>query len=160
MPAIVSEWLNILLRWTHLIAAIMWVGDSFLFMWMDSHLEEPSRPREGDVSGELWMVHSGGFYDVVKKQLEPSQLPKTLHWFKWQNFSTWASGIFLLLVVYYLGDSALLVDAGAGLGRGAAIGKASTGAELVGVVFAAAGAAYQPCAVLKMPTAWVSRSAC
>lgn len=111
MPAIVSEWLNILLRWTHLIAAIMWVGDSFLFMWMDSHLEEPSRPREGDVSGELWMVHSGGFYELVKrKTLAPGELPKTLHWFKWQSYTTWLSGAALLAVVYWFGGHAWLLD--------------------------------------------------
>lgn len=117
----VHELLDLAIRWTHLIAGIMWIGNSMLFNWLDRNLERPADAPPG-FEGRIWMVHSGGFYDVVKKQLEPSQLPKTLHWFKWQNFSTWASGIFLLLVVYYLGDSALLVDAGAGLGRGAAIG--------------------------------------
>ncbi|MFO0574498.1 MAG: urate hydroxylase PuuD [Polyangia bacterium] len=117
----VHELLDLVIRWTHLIAGIMWIGNSMLFNWLDRNLERPPDAAPG-FEGRIWMVHSGGFYDVVKKQLEPSQLPKTLHWFKWQNFSTWASGIFLLLVVYYLGDSALLVDAGAGLGRGAAIG--------------------------------------
>lgn len=114
------ELLDLVIRWTHLIAGIMWIGNSMLFNWLDRNLERPPDSPAG-FEGRIWMVHSGGFYDVVKKQLEPAQLPKTLHWFKWQNFSTWASGIFLLLVVYYLGDSALLVDAGSGLGRGTAI---------------------------------------
>ncbi|MFN8588863.1 MAG: urate hydroxylase PuuD [Candidatus Eisenbacteria bacterium] len=111
MPAMLSEWLNILLRWTHLIAAIMWVGDSFLFMWMDSHLEKPSRPRDGDVAGELWMVHSGGFYEMVKRRtLAPGELPENLHWFKWQSYTTWLSGFALLVVVYWIGGHAFLLD--------------------------------------------------
>ncbi|MCC6651259.1 MAG: urate hydroxylase PuuD [Candidatus Eisenbacteria bacterium] len=111
MPAIVSEWLNILLRWTHIIAAIMWVGDSFLFMWMDRHLEKPSRPRDGDVTGELWMVHSGGFYEVVKRRtLSVGEIPERLHWFKWQAYTTWLSGIALLAVVYWFGGAVYLVD--------------------------------------------------
>ena len=123
MP-ILSDWLNLLLRWTHAIAAIMWIGDSFLFMWMDRSLRPPTRPREGAVSGELWMVHSGGFYEVVKRRyLAPNELPASLHWFKWQAYTTWLSGLFLLVVVYYLGGSAFLVDpAVSSLSRGTAIG--------------------------------------
>lgn len=110
MNAVWSEWLNILLRWTHVVAAIMWVGDSFLFMWMDSHLEKPSRPRE-DVAGELWMVHSGGYYELVKRRvLSPSEVPAKLHAFKWQAYTTWLSGFSLLAVVYWFGGAAFLVD--------------------------------------------------
>jgi uncharacterized membrane protein len=61
MPTFALDWLNLLVRWLHVIAAIMWIGDSFLFMWMDSSLVPPSQPRPGAVAGELWMVHSGGF---------------------------------------------------------------------------------------------------
>lgn len=105
------EWLHLALRWTHVIAAIMWIGDSFLFMWMDSSLVPPSRPREGAVAGELWMVHSGGFYEVVKRRsLAPHEMPKSLHWFKWQAYGTWISGFFLLGIVYYFGGGVFLVD--------------------------------------------------
>lgn len=111
MPPILGEWLNLLLRWTHVIAAIMWVGDSFLFMWMDSSLEPPSRPRDGAVTGELWMAHSGGFYELVKRRsLAPNELPGTLHTFKWQAYTTWLSGAALLAVVYWFGGEAFLVD--------------------------------------------------
>jgi uncharacterized membrane protein len=111
MPAVVVEWLQLLLRWTHVIAGIMWIGDSFLFMWMDRSLEPPSRPREGDVAGELWMVHSGGFYEVVKRRtLAPGGMPARLHWFKWQAYTTWLSGFALLVVVYWLGGAAFMVD--------------------------------------------------
>ena len=116
------EWLGALARWVHVIAAIMWVGDSFLFMWMDSSLEQPRKPREGNVAGEMWMVHSGGFYEVVKRRsLTPAELPKNLHWFMWQAYSTWISGAFLLAVVYWLGGGALLVDSGSRLTHGAAV---------------------------------------
>ena len=111
MPALALEWLNLALRWAHVIAAIMWIGDSFLFMWLDSSLAPPSRKREGAVAGELWMVHSGGFYEVVKRRyLAPAELPPRLHWFKWEAYTTWISGFFLLGVVYYFGGGLFLLD--------------------------------------------------
>jgi len=124
MPSIAIEWLDLALRWVHVIAGIMWIGDSFLFMWLDSNLSPPSRPRDGAVAGELWMVHSGGFYEVVKRRvLAPSEMPQTLYWFKWQAYTTWLSGLLLLGVVYYLGGGVYLVDGAArGVGLGAAIG--------------------------------------
>jgi uncharacterized membrane protein len=112
MPPLVAEWLNLVIRWTHAIAAIMWIGDSFLFMWMDRSLEPPRGERKGAVAGELWMVHSGGFYEVVKRRhLDRAEMPDTLHWFKWEAYTTWISGFLLLAVVYYLGGAAYLVDA-------------------------------------------------
>jgi uncharacterized membrane protein len=91
------------------IAGIMWVGNSMLFNWLDRNLEKAA--SLGRLSqGKIFMVHSGAFYDVEKKLLAPGELPETLHWFKWQNFSTWATGIGLLVVVYYLNGAAYLVD--------------------------------------------------
>lgn len=117
VPPLLLEWLGAIARTVHVLAAIMWIGDSFLFMWMDANLERPRKPREGDVQGELWMVHSGGFYEVVKRRsLRPEELPPNLYWFKWQAYSTWISGVFLLAVVYWFGDRALLVDSGSRLG--------------------------------------------
>jgi uncharacterized membrane protein len=111
MPTLALEWLNLAARWIHVIAAIMWIGDSFLFMWMDRALVPPSRPREGAVVGELWMVHSGGFYEVVKRKvLGPGEMPKTLHWFMWEAYATWISGFFLLGIVYYVSGGVYLVD--------------------------------------------------
>lgn len=109
MPAFTQEWLNLFVRWVHVIAAIMWIGDSFLFMWMDSHLSKPTTPREGDVVGELWMTHSGGFYEVVKRK-SLGALPPTLYWFKWESYTTWMSGFLLLVIVYHLNGASLLVD--------------------------------------------------
>lgn len=121
MSPVVQEWLNLVVRWAHVIAAIMWIGDSFLFMWLDSQLRKPDRPLEGEVVGELWMAHSGGFYEVVKRK-SLDKLPPQLHWFKWESYSTWISGFLLLIIVYYLGDRAMLTDASSPLSHLEAVG--------------------------------------
>jgi uncharacterized membrane protein len=134
MAAPLLDWLHLALRWIHVLAAILWIGDSFLFMWMDRALTPPTRPREGAVTGELWMVHSGGFYEVVKrKYLAPNEVPEHLHWFMWEAYTTWISGIFLLGVVYYFGGGVFLTDrAVSPIGPGAAV-AASLGLLVVGV---------------------------
>ncbi len=109
MDAHLQEWLHLLLRWFHIVAGIMWIGDSFLFMWLDRTLRPPDPPREG-VAGELYMVHGGGYYQVEKRMFRPGHMPPLLHWFKWEATLTFASGFFLLVVVYYLGGAILLVD--------------------------------------------------
>ena len=106
------ELLDLVARWVHVVAGIMWVGNSLLFNWLDRNL----RPRgDPDVYGDIWLLHSGGFYIVEKNKGErlPSgarRLPEPLHWFKWQAYTTWISGAALLVIVYYLGGRALLVD--------------------------------------------------
>jgi uncharacterized membrane protein len=103
------ELLDLVIRWVHLIAGIMWVGNSMLFNWLDRNLEKSA--ELGRLSqGKIFMVHSGAFYDVEKKLLEPDGLPKTLHWFKWQNGITWMSGIALMIVVYYMHGASFLLD--------------------------------------------------
>lgn len=132
MDAIWLEWLNLLLRWAHVVAAIMWIGDSFLFMWLDSSLSAPTRPREGAVAGEIWMMHSGGFYEVVKRRyLRPEDMPPQLFAFKWQAYSTWISGFLLFSVVYWLGGKAYLLERGVGLTHAGAVGI-SAGLLLIG----------------------------
>src|SRR5574341_345555 len=117
----VADWLNLAIRWIHLIAGIAWIGSSFYFIWLDSHLEAPA-PGKANVEGELWMVHSGGFYQVEKRRIGPGQMPRTLHWFKWEAAITWISGFALLTLVYYLSAGAYLLDpAVSGLGVGTAI---------------------------------------
>jgi len=109
LDAHLREILDLIVRWVHVIAGIMWIGNSLLFNWLDRNLEKV--PGKGPLhEGEIWLLHSGGFYQVEKKQLAPSEMPRVLHWFKWQNFTTWASGISLLIVVYYMGGASLLVD--------------------------------------------------
>jgi uncharacterized membrane protein len=104
-----QDWLALTLRWFHLIAGISWIGSSFYFMWLDSSLAAPEAPKPG-VEGELWMVHSGGFYQVEKRKITPEQMPKTLHWFKWEAALTWMSGIVLLSVLYYMTGGVYLLD--------------------------------------------------
>ena len=107
------DWLNLLGRWLHLIAGIAWIGASFYFVWLDNSIRPPKPgsdlERQG-VSGELWAVHGGGFYNPQKYLLAPQQLPEKLHWFKWEAYATWLSGFFLLLVVYYANPQAMMID--------------------------------------------------
>ena len=91
----------------------MWIGNSLLFNWLDRSLQPPSGAgRTQRPLGTIWLLHSGGFYYVEKTLLEGESLPKWVHWFKWQAYTTWLSGMALLIVVYYLGDRAVLADPG------------------------------------------------
>ncbi len=103
------DWINLIVRWFHLVAGISWIGNSFYFMWLDGHLGKPSPPKE-HVEGDLWMVHSGGFYQVEKRKIQPGQMPKILYWFRWEATFTWISGFFLLGLVYYMSHGAYLLD--------------------------------------------------
>jgi len=107
------EWLNLLLRWLHVITGIAWIGASFYFVWLDNTIRPPapgSDLADKGVSGELWAVHGGGFYNPQKYLVAPAQLPKELHWFKWEAYSTWLSGFALLTIVYYFNAQAMMVD--------------------------------------------------
>lgn len=104
-----ASWANLAIRWLHLIAGIAWIGSSFYFMWLDSHLKPPPERREG-VAGELWSVHSGGFYRQIKFAVAPSDMPEELHWFKWEAYTTWISGFLLLALMFYVGADLNLID--------------------------------------------------
>ena len=104
-----NELFDVVFRWAHLIAGIMWIGNSMLFNWLDRNLEKSGRLTRLS-QGKIFMVHSGAFYDVEKKLLEPGELPDRLHWFKWQNGFTWMTGIALLVIVYYANGAAFLID--------------------------------------------------
>ena len=103
-----SEWLNLIFRWVHVFAGIMWVGTTYYFTWLDARLtEEEKAAMNTGVVPQVWMVHSGGFYVVERKKV-PDLVSRTLHWFRWEAFTTWASGFLLLVLVYYLGGGALV----------------------------------------------------
>ncbi|HEY8186146.1 MAG TPA: urate hydroxylase PuuD [Pyrinomonadaceae bacterium] len=105
-----SEWLNLIFRWVHVFAGIMWVGTTYYFTWLDARLsEEEKGVAHNGKNAQIWMVHSGGFY-VVEKRKVPDLASRTLHWFRWEAGTTWLSGMALLIVVYYIGGGAL-VDA-------------------------------------------------
>lgn len=107
----VLDWLNLLLRWSHLITGIAWIGASFYFIWLDNSLEEPSDDnKQKGIGGQLNSIHGGGFYEVAKYKLAPPAMPQTLHWFKWEAYSTWITGFSLLVLMYYIGAEAYLID--------------------------------------------------
>jgi uncharacterized membrane protein/plastocyanin len=110
MKAEIFEWLLLLGRWLHITVAITWIGTSIFFMWLDRTLEyNESLKKEGHV-GDLWMVHGGGFYHVEKLLMGPTKVPEYLHWFKWESYWTWMSGIFLLTMIFYSGSGTFLLD--------------------------------------------------
>ncbi len=109
MEAHLTEWLNLVARWIHVIVGIAWIGTSFYFNWLNDQLRPPETPEEG-VGGEVWSVHGGGFYRVSKFAVAPERLPRKLHWFKWEAYWTWLSGMVLLVLVYYLGADIYLLD--------------------------------------------------
>ena len=112
MESYYLDWANLLLRWVHVITAIAWIGSSFYFVFLDSSLtapEDEDLKRQG-VSGELWAVHGGGFYHPVKFLGAPPQLPKHLHWFYWESYSTWLSGFSLFTVSYLWSAGTYLID--------------------------------------------------
>ena len=122
-----SEWLNLILRWIHVFAGIMWVGTTYYFTWLDARLtEEEKAVRNTGETAQIWMVHSGGFY-VVEKRKVPDLVSRTLHWFRWEAGTTWLSGFALLVLVYYIGGGALVdtdvldISVGAAIGVGIAV---------------------------------------
>lgn len=112
MDVQVADWLSLILRWLHIIFGAAWIGTSFYFNWLNNHVRPvEDGPTPDGVAGELWSVHGGKFYQVVKYKVAPAKLPKTLHWFKYEAYFTWVTGFSLLAIVYYLEPSAYLVDA-------------------------------------------------
>ena len=108
----VTDWLNLLTRWLHVIAGIVWIGSSFYFIALDNHLRPPrdEREREAGIGGETWEIHGGGFYNIKKYLVAPRVLPETLYWFKWEAYTTWLSGFALMIVLYYLNADTYLID--------------------------------------------------
>jgi uncharacterized membrane protein len=106
------EWVNLLLRWAHVVVAIAWIGSSFYFVFLDSNLLKPSDQAllAKGVDGELWAVHGGGFYNPQKYLVAPKNLPEHLHWFFWESYSTWLTGFALFTVMYLFNASQFLVD--------------------------------------------------
>ncbi len=117
-----NEWLNLVFRWVHVFAGIMWVGTTYYFTWLDARLSEEEKAVANTGSGaQLWMVHSGGFY-VVEKRKVPDLVSRTLHWFRWEAGMTWLSGLALLILVYYIGGGALVDPDVRDIGLGVAVG--------------------------------------
>lgn len=109
MEAYIADWLNLVIRWLHVITGIAWIGSSFFFNWLDMSLEKPE-DKSSKVEGSLWMVHGGGFYNMEKLQLAPDEIPPRLHWVKWEAGFTWISGMLLIALLYWWGAKTFMVD--------------------------------------------------
>ena len=112
MDPYANEWLDLLVRWLHVVAAIAWIGSSFYFIALDNHLRPPKDEADAErgVGGEAWEIHGGGFYQVQKYRVAPRTLPEPLYWFKWEAYTTWLSGFALLIVLYYFNANTYLID--------------------------------------------------
>jgi uncharacterized membrane protein len=103
------EWLNIAVRVMHITFGIAWIGASFYFVFLENALNRQENLRD-ELAGNLWAIHGGGFYYLEKYKVAPKEIPKSLHWFKYEAYFTWLSGFILLFIVYYFNASAMLVD--------------------------------------------------
>ena len=147
MEAYILDSLQLILRYFHIVAAIAWIGASFYFVWLDNNLKTPPTwKQEKGIKGDLWAIHGGGFYEVAKYQHGPEKMPETLHWFKWEAYTTWLTGFLLFSLMYYVGAEAYLMDASkAELSKGEAIAL-SFWLLVVGLGF------YEGLCRLKLPT--------
>lgn len=117
-----QDWLSLLLRWSHFIVGIAWIGASFYFNWLENQLERRFGPDD-PLAGDLWAVHGGGFYYLQKFRVAPETLPRKLHWFKFEAYFTWLTGLALLVTVYYWSPSLFLLKPGVeSIGPALAIG--------------------------------------
>jgi uncharacterized membrane protein len=109
LGAHVHEWLNLVVRWAHVLFGIAWIGASFYFIFLENSLNRSEGLRP-DIAGNLWAIHGGGFYYVEKYKVAPGQLPNKLHWFKYEAYFTWLTGIFLMAIVYYSDAKSFLIN--------------------------------------------------
>lgn len=133
MTSYFLEVAHLILRYFHVIAGIAWIGASFYFIWLDNNLQEPPQwKKDKGIKGDLWAVHGGGFYEVAKYAVGPEQMPTTLHWFKWEAYTTFITGALLLSLLYYVGADAYLLDPSkSAIGAAAAIAL-SIGSIVIG----------------------------
>ena len=112
MDAYVLDWVNLLLRWSHVIVAIAWIGASFYFVFLDNSLTVPTDPDllAKGVGGELWALHGGGFYNPQKYKGAPQTIPPHLHWFYWESYFTWMTGFALFAALYLFQARTFLID--------------------------------------------------
>ena len=103
------DWLNLLIRLTHITFGIAWIGASFYFVFLENALNRTVDVRD-ELAGNLWAVHGGGFYYLEKYKVAPNKIPKQLHWFKYEAYFTWLSGFCLLFVVYYFNAKEFLIN--------------------------------------------------
>ncbi|MXW47309.1 MAG: urate hydroxylase PuuD [Gammaproteobacteria bacterium] len=109
MEVHLQEWLELSLRWAHLTVGIAWIGASFYFNWLENRLIRQQSVNPS-IEGDLWAIHGGGFYHVQKYEVAPDELPAQLHWFKWEAYFTWFTGLALLALIFYGNANVYLLD--------------------------------------------------
>ncbi|MGF1671962.1 MAG: urate hydroxylase PuuD [Balneolaceae bacterium] len=109
MQGYVMQWLNLIVRWTHVVVGIMWIGASFYFIFLENNLNRTEGIRN-ELAGNLWAIHGGGFYFLEKYKVAPKKIPRDLHWFKYEAYLTWISGFVLLWIVYYIDPRSFLIN--------------------------------------------------
>ncbi len=121
IEAHVLDWLHLVIRWAHVVFGIAWIGASFYFIFLENSLNRTENLRD-ELAGNLWAIHGGGFYYIEKYKIAPGEIPKTLHWFKYEAYFTWLTGFILLLLVYYFNAQVYMLDpAVSGISAGTAI---------------------------------------
>ncbi|MEO8087036.1 MAG: urate hydroxylase PuuD [Bacteroidota bacterium] len=105
----IMDWLNLVIRWAHVVLGIAWIGASFYFIFLENSLNRTENLRD-ELAGNLWAIHGGGFYYVEKYKSAPPVLPKHLHWFKYEAYFTWLTGFLLLTLVYFMNAKATMID--------------------------------------------------
>jgi uncharacterized membrane protein len=110
----VTDWLNLLIRWFHLVVGAAWIGTSFYFNWLNNNVRPVDDPS-GRLAGGLWSIHGGAFYQINKYKGAPEQMPEKLHWFKYEAYLTWISGVCLLIIVYWMQAGITMVPPGSDL---------------------------------------------
>lgn len=142
------ELIDFVARWTHLIAGIMWVGNSLLWNWIDRNLVargEGAGSQTPEPIGAIWLLHSGGFYYMEKTLLTGASMPRRLHWFFTQAYTTWWSGFVLLLTVYWLGGRSTMTDPSvSALSHDAAVAVGAGGILVGGLLYEFAHRAIAP----------------
>lgn len=109
MGSHVMDWIHLVFRWAHVVLGISWIGASFYFIFLENSLNRTENLRD-ELAGNLWAIHGGGFYYIEKYKIAPGELPKKLHWFKYEAYFTWLTGIILLMLVYYFNAKTFLID--------------------------------------------------
>ena len=133
MQIYLLDWLNLALKLLHVIAGIAWIGASFYFNWLENKLDRFNNRDE--IAGNLWAVHGGGFYHLEKYKKYPQTLPEPLHWFKWEAYVTWLSGVSLLSVVYYFNASTYLLATNSSISAMHGVGLSLLGLILFWLIY-------------------------
>jgi uncharacterized membrane protein len=145
MSSAIREWLNLGVRWFHVFAGIMWVGQTYYFTWLDSQFTKLEKQANSNgTASKVWMVHSGGFY-TVERQKSLGVAPEQVRWFRWEALLTWLAGVLLLVLVYYIGDGLIdpdvfAISKGAGIAARSPLGNSQRAFAGFGLVMTAAAA--------------------